>query len=73
MSDEQMQNAEQTQFKTVTLLEADLPRLILSGFLSKRTQFTLRIDGPVDDKSFDALMKLLAVQQEILRESGEPA
>lgn len=54
--------------KFVTLLESDLPKLIMAGPLSSRTTYTLRVDGPWGVKELRALLQMLTAQIEILEE-----
>lgn len=60
------------EIKTVTLLESDLPKLVMSGILSKSTAFTLRVDGPFGVREAQSILRLMQAQIEILELPGSP-
>ena len=66
ISDEQKPTLEK-----ISLLESDLPKLVIAGALSKSTTFTLRVEGPWTKKAALSLLKLLTIQIEIIDDGEE--
>ncbi len=50
----------------VTLLETDLPKLVIAGQLSRRTSFQVCVYGFFDAKEQQALMRILSAQLDVL-------
>jgi hypothetical protein len=67
-----MSEPESTQVRRVTLLESDLPKMVCSGQLSKKTRFTLAVDGPFGESEARQLLRLLSVQMSVLADESEP-
>lgn len=58
--------------KILTLLEADLPKIVMSGFVSKRTTFHLRVVGPFGSKEINNLIRQLQLHLQFqLEDEGE--
>ena len=57
----------------VTLLESDLPKMICSGPVSRRTMFSLRVDGPFSFKNAPRLLAIIKANLDMLDhyEDGE--
>lgn len=64
-------NDETDNREVVTFLESDMPKLILIGSLSKRTRYTLRVDGPVAERELHNLISLIEAQIAVIADSGE--
>ena len=56
------------EIRRVTVLQSDLPKLVIAGQLSMRTSFSLRVDGHFEGREMAALTKIIAAQLEILAE-----
>lgn len=57
--------------KMVKLLESDLPKFILRGFLSSATTYALHVSGPVHVREIDNLIRILQLNREWLKEDEE--
>jgi len=57
---------ENVQVQRVTLLESDLSKTVLKGWLSSRTSFVVTIEGPFGEKEGAALLRLLGAQMDVL-------
>lgn len=55
-----------TRYEVVKLLDCDLPKLVLSGPLSRTTTYALHMTGPVNVRELDNLIKVLQLNREWL-------
>lgn len=55
--------------KTVTFLESDLPKLVISGPASPSTTFALHVTGPVRAKEVNNIIRQLNLHLEFLEEA----
>lgn len=56
----------------IRLLDSDLPKIVLSGPLSRSTTYALHITGPVNVQELDNLIKILQLNRDWLREDAAP-
>lgn len=56
----------------IRLLDSDLPKIVLSGPLSRSTTYALHITGPVNVQELDNLIKILQLNRDWLRKDAAP-
>lgn len=62
--------SDRTEVRMVTLLESDLPKLIMVGHASPKTSYSVRVDGPVSSKELRNIIRMIELQAVFL-EDGE--